>query len=293
MKLDSISSQASPNNPDLTFRFDDSVDQFLVGATNIYYTFGDKDHQVRQIKLNMDSSNSGQEVSTSVTMSLNDEGSHNISSSSFVDVSCLAATGSNSNSTAKLVSGLAFPSGSSSNPIGLANDTYSNEAILEGFELAYEGEDHHIKQMYGKLSSTVQQGESVIVSGSADMSDDSGNNANIKSLQSGYLGTYIDGNASGLVVVEKSYDTSDGPQTVDLGALLGTKSLTNAAVFIRSFDVSFSKDHHMKSLYLGASDVSITAQEVLFSPQISMKDDSDNKASGNIKLVIVGLCDPD
>lgn len=294
MKIISKTEKATRNDPNVNFKFDDSVDQFLVGATSLYYAFGSKDHHVQKIKLSMNASNAGQEVSVATTMTLKDDGNNSISSDSFVEVGCLAATGQNSNSTVQLTSGLKFPSEGTSNPIGLQNNTYVNEALLTGFELAYEGNsDHHIKRIYANVSASIQQGQSVTLSGTDDMYDSSGNSAVIKNLEAGYFGTYIDGNASGLVVKEKSYSSSDGGQTVDLADLLGDKKLTGATVFIRSFDTSFDKDHHLKSIYLGAENISYKDQKVSFTPKVKMKDNSSHNASGTIKLIIVGLCDAD
>ncbi|MBL4660989.1 MAG: hypothetical protein JKY19_11590 [Alcanivoracaceae bacterium] len=291
MKIVSILKTATPQSPNLTFQYTDTVDQYLVGATQLYYTFGNNDHHVKKIKLNMAPSNSGNNVNASISMTLNDDSGHDISSSSYVDVTCLAALGQNTNSNVQLTSDLSYPSGSSSSPIGLQNNTFVNEPIMEGFELAYDN-DHHVKRIHANVSVSVQQGSSATLSGTADMYDDSGNSATTKSLEAGYLGTYINGNASGLVAIEQSYQTNAGLQHVDLSTYLGSKNLTGAAVFLKTFDLSFGGDHHMKSITVGASDVAFDGQKVSFTPQAKMKDDSSHNASGSVTLIIIGACDP-
>ncbi|HHL31960.1 MAG TPA: hypothetical protein ENJ41_05180 [Oceanospirillales bacterium] len=291
MKITSQLATASPNAPNLTFAFDDTVDQYVLGASEIYYTFGSNDHHIKKIKLNMAPSNSGSTVSATISMTLSDDSGNDISSSSYVNVACLAALGQNTYSNVQMTSNLAFGSGESSSPITLDNTTYINEAIMEGFELAYN-EDHHLKRIYANVSVSVQQGKSATVTGSDDMYDDSGNSATTKNLQAAYLGTYINGSDSGLVAIEQSYDTGAGLQNVDLSTYLGGKTLTGAAVILKSYDLSFSGDHHMKYLKVGADTVAFDGSTVSFTPMAEMKDDSSHSASGSVTLIIIGTCDP-
>jgi hypothetical protein len=291
MKISIIKKQATPSSSNLSFQYDSSVDQFLIGATQLYYTFGSHDHHVKKIKLNMAPSNSGNDVNATISMTLKDDSGNDISSTSYVDVTSLAALGQNSNSSVQLTSNLSFPSGSSSNQIGLRNNTYVNEALMEGFDMAFDG-DHHVKRIHADVSVSVQQGSSATLSGTADMYDDSGNSATTKTLQGGYLGTYINGSDSGLVVVEQSYNTGEGLQHVDFTTHLGDKNLTGAAVFIKTYDLSFSGDHHMKSIRVGADGIVFDDKTVSFTPRADMTDNSGHNASGSVTLVIVGACDP-
>jgi hypothetical protein len=291
MKISIIKKQATPSSSNLSFQYDSTVDQYLVGATQFFYTFGNKDHHVKKIKLNMAPSNSGNDVNATISMTLNDDSGNDISSTSYVDVTSLAALGQNSNSTVQLTSNLSFPSGSSSNQIGLRNNTYVNEALMEGFEMAFDG-DHHVKRIHADVSVSVQQGASATLSGTADMYDDSGHSATTKSLQGGYLGTYINGSDSGIVSVEQNYKTGTGLQHVDLTTHLGGKNLTGAAVFIKTYDLAFNNDHHMKSLRVGADGVVFDNKTISFTPYAAMTDNSGHSASGSVTLVIVGACDP-
>jgi|GEM_PF-2673695 len=295
MKLQCQRKHSTPASPNLTFEFDESVDQYLIGVSNFQYTYGKWDHHVKEIKLSVNSTNSGNRIDAAVVMDLTNGGNNSLGSESFANISCLAATGDNSDKALQLNNDLSFSSDGSSSPTTLNNNTYINEAVMEGFDLAYS-DGHKLRKIYANVATDVQQGQSATLTGTAGMVDDSGHNATTKQLEGSYLGTYIDGNASGLVVIEQTYNAqADCNQTtVELGGLLGDKKLTSATVFLRSFDVEFKSDHSLKTIYLGARDISFADQSVTFTPQVSLQDgNGHNTEIGSIKVVVVGTCDPD
>lgn len=290
MKIIAKKKKATPISPNISFGFDENVDQFLVGASKIFYTFDSTDHHVRKMKLNMGASNSSFNVNASITMTLNDDNGHDISANSYVDVTCLAALGQNTTSNVQLTGDLSYQSGASSAPINLQNPTFTNEAILEGFNLAYD-KDHHVKRIHATVAVSPQQGRSVTLTGTDDMYDNNGHSASTKSLEAAYLGTYIKGSDCGLVAIEQSYSTDTKLTHVDLSTYLGRRKLTGAAVFVRSFDLSFGGDHHMQSMTVGASDIAHNDTTISFTPQVIMRDNGSNRATGNVTLVIIGTCD--
>ncbi len=291
MKTEAQILRATPGSPDVTFTFSNTVDQFLTGITQLYFTYGSSDHHVRTVTAGMSPSNSGVNVNVPVTMVLNDDSGHNISGSSYLDVGCIAATGQNTNSSVQLTSALPFQSGGTSSAISLQNNTFLNEPIMAGFDLSYGSDDHHVRRIFAKTAVSLQQGSTAAITGSDNMYDDSGNSATTKTLEGSYLGTYINGADSGIVAVEQSFATGAPATSIDLSGQTGGKPLTGAAVYLKSFDLSYEDDHHVEFIRAGASNVAFDGTTITFTPWAQMEDDGGRKASGSITLIIVGTVD--
>lgn len=291
MKIETIKTKAYPDSSEITFNFSDTVDQYMIGASQISYEFTSKDHHVKKIKLGIAPSVSGKNVIANISMILNDNSTHEIASSSYVNVLCLAATGQNSDKYVQLKNNISFSSGSKKS-IQLKQKIYDNMPIMQGFSMEYDKNDHHIKQLKAELSIS-HNNSTTDMTGICGMEDKSGHSSISNELQTSYLGTSLKGNSSGLVLIEKTYETDEKTTTIDLSGYLGEKKLTAAAVLIKSFELAFSTDHHMKRLRVGASKVSFEGQSIRFTPRASMTDGSKHNALGVVTLIIIGVCNSD
>jgi len=71
----------------------------------------------------------------------------------------------------------------------------------------------------------------------------------------------------------------------------GTKVL-NAAVAIQGFNVAYSgDDHHVKKILTKAHMDSVSDDTITVSAECTMEDESGNKATGSLDIVIMAECD--
>ena len=80
---------------------------------------------------------------------------------------------------------------------------------------------------------------------------------------------------------------SGSTESVDFGT-----SVINASVAVQGYDVSYGNDdHHVKTLNVKASMAGISGSSVTVSATCTMEDDSNNKANGNVVVLVIGECE--
>ena len=68
-------------------------------------------------------------------------------------------------------------------------------------------------------------------------------------------------------------------------------TVINAAATVQGFDVSYSHDHHVRSINVKATMNSISGNQVSVSAVCEMRDDSNNKGEGTVTVLVIAECE--
>ncbi|HAS40553.1 MAG TPA: hypothetical protein DCS93_08740 [Microscillaceae bacterium] len=89
------------------------------------------------------------------------------------------------------------------------------------------------------------------------------------------------------VVQFRSITIDNGKQeTVDFGS-----RVINASVAVQGFDISFSKDHHLREMKIKAGLGGISGSQVTATATATMRDDSNHHGSGSVNVLIIAETD--
>ena len=220
--------------------------KFQYGGSNPFGLPG-PDHHVMRLGLGVSSIKNGQQVQCTVAGALSDDSGAGIDhANSTVRLVCMAVTSAEDDQFHMTqVNGV--QSGQSGGELALSPTARSVEqALLNGWDLAYSGEDHHMKNLALGVDFNAN-GSRASLTARARMADDSGHSD--------------DGTASGaLFTAGMSQVTllssllpptqSFGPINVNFG-----RKIKSAGVFIRGLSIAFSgDDHHIRTIGGGVSE---------------------------------------
>ncbi len=68
-------------------------------------------------------------------------------------------------------------------------------------------------------------------------------------------------------------------------------NVINAAATVQGFDVSYSHDHHVRSIEVKATMNSISGKQVTVGATCEMRDDSNNKGTGVVTVLVIAECE--
>jgi len=89
------------------------------------------------------------------------------------------------------------------------------------------------------------------------------------------------------VVQFRSVTIENGKQkTEDFGS-----RVINASVAVQGFDISFSKDHHLREMTIKAGLGGISGSQVTATATATMRDDSNNYGHGDVHVLIIAETD--
>ncbi|HAS40554.1 MAG TPA: hypothetical protein DCS93_08745 [Microscillaceae bacterium] len=89
------------------------------------------------------------------------------------------------------------------------------------------------------------------------------------------------------VVQFKSVNIDNGKQeTVDFGS-----RVINASVAVQGFDISYSKDHHLREMDIKAGLGGINGSQVTATATAKMHDDSNNYGYGSVNVLVIAETD--
>lgn len=275
-------------NKSVLLEFTQPIVSYVAGYAYSTFSISGADHHVREYSLRL-SSNQPQpkQLNITVTGILEDGNGNKIDNSiSKVTVCVLAWVGTNPGTLA-LASATGINNGASSAGFALPSPTLGTlQSVLNGFDLAYSGSDHHV--LYETSGVGVQQnGTSASIVGKAAMGDASGNTAST---------AYVNG---GLIAISAGSDLGaefkglSSTQTSDSFQVNFSRDLSSALVMVIDSYASFSADHHIKTVGSGCSGWRVDGNTVtLDNARSFLSDGSGNRqddAESSVTLLVIGL----
>jgi hypothetical protein len=79
---------------------------------------------------------------------------------------------------------------------------------------------------------------------------------------------------------------SGGTKTVDFGS-----RVINASTAVQGFDMSYSKDHHVRSIKVATSMNGFSESTVTVGATSEMRDDSNNVGKGEVTVLVIAECE--
>lgn len=274
---------ARPNET-VEFKFNDNVVDFIVGVSQWNFAYGEKeDHHIRRVTLNPTSTKSANRVTTRLNASMYDDSGNNLDASASQLVVCCVATVSSPDPNLTLGSATGIKNNTESGPFEMTSTNIAiGEASLNGFAFEYKN-DHHVQSISAAAGFTSRQYNAYITS-SCDMHDRSGNTAQIAEINGCLVASSPQ--EKDLLAITVSNLETNGPVDV-----IFDEPLRDAAVLLKSFTMSFNKDHHVKRFGAGCASWTVVDKTVtLHGPAAFMKDNSGNSLKiGNVSMLILGL----
>lgn len=276
-----IRSCSNRTNRTITFDFSATVQRYVVGVTYWKFRFSDDNHHVKRLQLSILSNHVGSRVTSTVTAHMQDSSGHDLDdATSDITLTCVALVNADTaNTVLTTVNGV----GAAGTSVPIVSGPHSIAlAVLEGWNIAYAGDDHHIEkvQLAAGLGTSDTSGT---VSATASMSDNSRNvgggtvDASIVAAN-----TYERGLLARLL---PDLQSSSRVET-DFGVPLAA-----AGALIQSFLVEFSSDdHHVRTIGGGATGCAIDGTKaVLTSPRAFILDDTDHKQGDGLSRVSMAV----
>lgn len=280
-----IQSQTVHPNDIASFRFSDTVQSFVVGVSYFSLTYGSNDHHVQTTNLHLTPDKpSATQVDVAAHAQLKDDSGHKLKTSeSLIGVVCIAVVGTADPMTV-LANKAGIPSNTQSSPIQLPNGNPTVlQSISTGYELSYGSKDHHVEAMKA-TSGVVLDGSQASLTGTAEMFDRSGNEAENPKVDVGLISS---ANSSPGFTIKSARLQTSSTHDVDFGA-----PVKAAAVLISDWNVAYesSKDHHVKTYGAGTTGWTISGSKVqLANARAFIKDDSGNHQNGGSAVTILTI----
>jgi len=286
-----INKKVTPETGNIKFLDKASVEQYIVGATQLYYTFESKNKQVNKktpvqiadnYKVNISINNILNFIDDNIGMNIN----------SYVGTRRFTSAGLNRNNTLHLKGNYDYSNGCRGRVVLLQNDMDENLNHLQNFKLV-SANNHYIKRVSCQLPVLIEQNGLKKYNEACEIFKDFNSHSNSLKLQSGYRATFYCGRETGFVSVEQTYceRVDGGLQTIDFSNFLGNKALTGAVVFVKSFDVLLTAGQQLKWIRVGTDAVKFCDQKITFMPQVQTHESNEHIESIKIKLVVIGSYD--
>lgn len=276
-----ILSKSNATNRTIYFDFSGNVQRYVVGVSYWKFRFSDDDHHVRKIELSIVSNHVGSRVTSTVTARMQDASGHDVDDgTSSLTLTCIALVGSDSTNTVLTTVNAIGPAGTN---VSIVDGPHSIAlAFLEGWNVAYSGDDHHVEKLQ-IAAGLAPSGNSGQVSASVQMSDNS-RNVGAGTVDAGIVAanTY----ERGLLATLLPDVQSSSRVEYDFHT-----PLAYAGVLIQSYLVEFaSDDHHIRGIGGGCNSCVIDGNKVVLTgPQALIWDDSNNKQGDGLSRVSLAV----
>lgn len=292
MALEVLSQNVTLNAGVTPFNFKNSVTQFLAGVASFQLSYGDDDHHVEQMSIQLQTNKpQSTQITVEAVAVLQDASGHSINTgASYVTVTVIAWTGS---PTTQVLLSPSYTVADNSQSPGItlpgANDQVL-QATLGGFYLSYGNTDHHVERVQASVGAT-QSGNIGAISATAGMIDASGNSA-VNPTATGALIATSTSNA-GFVVAP--YQAQAGSEMTSIP--MGT-TITAAVSFLTGFQVQYpdSDDHHLKAIGAGPNQTKVDPSDNTKAQTNGvwawMYDNSGNNQDNNnshASIVVIGI----
>src|SRR3954452_18865531 len=250
-------------NESVTFYFDQPVTQSIVGISRFSLSFGNADHEMLRVSLSLQVTPESNNISVTPQASMEDSSGHELDeTASTITIVILAWTGV-SPGTIAVGQGSALPNSEQgpSNGVQGPGTVLIAQALLTGFNFVYDAQ-HWVLQI-GAAAAPSSNGELGYIQATASMKDSSGSTASTATINGTLL--LASNSAPGLVVDTKKTPNTTGLVPVPLSALPANYVLTDAAVFLSGFQVTYrdSGDHWVMTFGAGVTDWAITAADTV------------------------------
>lgn len=264
-------------------------EQYIVGATQLYYTFESKNKQVNKKTLVQSNDNSQMNVSIKNIFDFVDD-RIGVNINSYVGTRRFAATGEGENNTLHLKGDYDYSDRCRNWVVHLQNDMDKNLNHLQNFKLV-SANNHYIKRVSSQLPVLIEQNGLKKYNETCEIFRGYNKSSNSLRLQNGYRAIFYSGRETGFVSVEQTYSGSvdSALQEIDFSNFLGDRALTGAVVFVKSFDVKLKTEQQLKWIRVGTDAVKFSEQKINFMPLVQTH--NDNVESIKIKLVVFGTYD--
>jgi hypothetical protein len=275
-----IRSASNRTNRTITFDFSATVQRYVVGVTYWKFRFSDDNHHVKRLELSILSNHVGSRVTSTVTAHMQDSSGHDLDdATSDITLTCVALVNADTaNAVLTTVNGV----GAAGTSVPIVGGPHSIAlAVLEGWNIAYAGDDHHIEkvQLAAGLGASDSSGT---VSATAYMSDNSRNiGAGTVDASIVAANTYERGLLARLLP-----DLQTSRVETDFGV-----PLAGAGALIQSFLVEFSSDdHHVRAIGGGVTNCTVDGtRAVLTNPRAFVRDDTDHKQGDGLSRVSMAV----
>jgi hypothetical protein len=292
MPLEIQNQWISVTGDQVTFAFNNPVEQYLVGVSSFKMSYAaGTDHHVKQMSISLSPNQpSAKTVTVSATVILTDADGHQIDpSQSHLYVSAVAWTGSPPDGL--LLSGpIVVANNATSPPISLPGVTNPVlQAAQSGFYLAYADTDHHVEFVQASVSGS-SNGSQGFINASVNMYDASGNAAYSPTA----TGLLVASSVSNPGFVVQPYTAQNG----GYNTITMPQPISDAVVLLTGWQVVYpdGDDHHVETIGAGPDSVQVDPTDATKVQTNGvwayMNDDSghsqDNNNS-NCSLVVIGI----
>ena len=290
MALEILSQDVVLNGGSTSFQFNNSAVQFLAGIASFQLSYGDDDHHVEQLSIQLVTNKpSSQVVNVGAIAILQDASGHSIDlSSSYVTVTVIAWDGTQDVLLSPVYT---VSNGEQSDNIPLPGQSDPIlQSALAGFSLNYNGTDHEISQVAGAVSVGQNLNEGYI-SATAVMNDASGNQAVNPTASGALIASSL--SAPGFVIAK--YEAQAGSEYTSIP--MGT-TITNAVSFLTGFRAQYpgSSDHHIQTIGAGPNQTGVDPNDSTKAQTNGvwawMNDTSGNNQDNNnsyASIIVVGI----
>jgi hypothetical protein len=269
-----------------TFDFGQTVYQYVIGISFVqmaYSTNFADDNAVENMSVHLAPNLTGSTVQVTATLVLHDDDSHNLdTSNSYLKLTCLAMLGSNDlNGNLTNITNIA--SGGNSAVLSEPLNPDLLVGVLSGFDYSYGSSDHFVETFSASAGvNTVQGG--VVLTGSAQMNDDSGNNATC-TIDGGLI-AYAGVSGSNLLFQTVTKQSPANNVTVNFN-----QPITGAGAFVQGWTISYGDDDHkVAQWWAGPYEVKFDASSgavTLVRLAATVGDDSGNREDDSKSSVTV------
>lgn len=260
---------------------------YAMGIRSYYLTYGsDTDHEIHNLEIRLSAQINGNVITVTPQIIMDDSSGHEVSSGdSYVNVMVIASIGDSDQSYFTIGNAMNIPDGGSGNSIMYnSNQVINTNAFLSGFQLEYDG-DHQIKDIHvGAGVTSDPSNQSFQINATAIMDDNSGNEAETASVDSGYLVCYTDDIQIGHLTVSKSSEST----------YVFSNPIGEVHAVLTDNNMSFgNSDNEIKIISSRIDSISIASSDqktVTVKGNLFMEDNSDNiSTTASASYLLIGM----